>query len=194
MYGDCLAVAATQAVVTKMPTNRKGPRFHVIELDPWPGGPSEAVTWSVLRKNLSLCPFHVAPPDERSGSEDIAQEPEAVAVAASAPTQAPTTGVTATVISAASQHDNREEKEAEREEGSGDKDNGEVLLPLASSVQVYPAGTVVVVRSVETDPGRTLKFARSETYEAAFQELLGRQVGWFLRSLNSTFVGRSSGR
>lgn len=45
-----------------------------------------------------------------------------------------------------------------------------------SSRPAYPVGTVVVVRRVDTDPGRSLKFARGETVEAGFHELLGREV------------------
>lgn len=40
----------------------------------------------------------------------------------------------------------------------------------------YPVGTIVVVRSVDMDPGRSLKFARSEQRPAGFHELLGREV------------------
>lgn len=40
----------------------------------------------------------------------------------------------------------------------------------------YPVGTIVVVRTVDIDPGRSLKFARGEVREAGFHELLGREV------------------
>ena len=53
-----------------------------------------------------------------------------------------------------------------------------VLSPPPESVLVYPTGTAVVVRSVQRKPGRTLKFARGESHEATFEELLGRKVGW----------------
>lgn len=51
-----------------------------------------------------------------------------------------------------------------------------VASPASSAKLIYPVGTVVVVRSVDTDPGRSLKFARGETVEAGFHELLGREV------------------
>lgn len=40
----------------------------------------------------------------------------------------------------------------------------------------YSVGTTVMVRTVDTDPGRSLKFARGETVEAGFHQLLGREV------------------
>lgn len=51
-----------------------------------------------------------------------------------------------------------------------------VMPQLPSSTAPYPPGTIVVVRSLDVDPGRTLKFARDETYEAPFKELVGREV------------------
>lgn len=45
----------------------------------------------------------------------------------------------------------------------------------------YPIGTIVVVRTVDMDPGRSLKFARSEQRPAGFHELLGREVRWICR-------------
>ena len=65
---------------------------------------------------------------------------------------------------------------AEKEQAAGS--GRAVLSPPPESVLVYPTGTVVVVKSVQRKPGRTLKFARGETYEATFEELLGREVGW----------------
>lgn len=65
---------------------------------------------------------------------------------------------------------------AENEQGA--ESGRAVLSPPPESVLVYPTGTAVVVRSVQRKPGRTLKFARGESYEATFEELLGRKVGW----------------
>ena len=65
---------------------------------------------------------------------------------------------------------------AEKEQAA---ESGRVVLsPPPESVLVYPTGTAVVVRSVQRKPGRTLKFARGESYEASFEELLGREVSW----------------
>ncbi|CAM9149606.1 unnamed protein product, partial [Laminaria digitata] len=66
------------------------------------------------------------------------------------------------------------EQSAEKEQGA---ENGgrAVLAPPPESLLVYPTGTAVVVRSVQRKPGRTLKFARGESYEASFEELLGRE-------------------
>lgn len=147
-----------QAIVTKSTTRVRGHRFHLISFEPWSGGPSATITWSVPRKCITLCPSNETSRNDGSGEEAAATAPLPEAASAGNANDATAT-----------------EPRKEREETGGD---GALLWPPVDKVQVYPAGTVVVVRSVETDPGRTLKFARGETYEAAFQELLGREVGW----------------
>ena len=61
-------------------------------------------------------------------------------------------------------------------EAEADVSRGALMSQPPSALAAYPPGTVVVVHSLDVDPGRTLKFARDETYEAMFKELVGREV------------------
>lgn len=163
-----------QAVVTKTATHVNGTRHHVISFEPWSGGPSVAISWNVPRKCLALCPAGIS---SSSGSTDAA--PAVEASPASGKKRGAKSSRAAATAAAAQEEEEQQQMQVqvqeEVREGEGERDV-EVLSPLPSTMEVYPAGTTVVVRSVETDPGRTLKFARGETYEAAIQEIIGREV------------------
>lgn len=147
----------------------RGLRHHAVQLEPWTGGPSSTLSVTVPRKYLALHPSAVSSPG--SGSNGTVP---AVAKAKDPPS------VGKGRFNTAAARQQQAEGTEEEEGGKGRAGAGGVGVhsPPASSMVVYPAGTTVVVRSVETDPGRTLKFARGETNEAAFQEVLGREVSW----------------
>lgn len=168
--------------MTRTATHVNGTRHHVISFEPWAGGPSAAITWNVPRKCLALCPTGVGFSGGSSGSAHAAD------ASAASSNMRKAEGAKAAVAAAAQEEEAKKEDEEEehhqvqKEGGEAEGESGVgVLSPLPSSMEVYPAGTAVVVRSVEADPGRTLKFARGETYEAAFQEILGREVRWNCR-------------
>lgn len=169
---QCTQYCLYQAVVTKTATHVNGTRHHVISFEPWSGGPSVSISWNVPRKCITLCPAGAG-----SSSTSTSAAPAVGASPASGTRRKPE-GTRATAAAQGEEEEEEEEQQHVQEEG-GEGEGGSgvgVLSPLPSSMEVYPAGTVVVVRSVETDPGRTLKFARGETYEAAFQEIVGREV------------------
>lgn len=63
-----------------------------------------------------------------------------------------------------------------RDQAEASAGEGPQASAATPSRPVYPVGTVVMVRDMDTDPGRSLKFARGETVEVTFRELLGREV------------------
>lgn len=149
----------------------KGTRHHMVSFEPWPGGPSTTTSWNFARKRLALCPSGVSSGGASiSGTRVVGASP-----ASRRGGNAKGAGAEAAEEAAATQ---KEEKEEEGKEGGAAR-------PTPPNTENLPAGTVVVVRSVETDPGRTLKFARDETYEAGFQEVLGREVSFGQHFFNS---------
>lgn len=146
------------------PTTTRGLRVHTVQLEPWVGGPSSTPSVKVRRKYLALRPSAVSPGSGSTGTAPVVDK-----------ASNPPAKNSGTATEPARQQQQQAE-ETEEEDGEGDVGGVGVLSPPASSMVVYPAGTTVVVRSVETDPGRTLKFARGETNEAAFEEVLGREV------------------
>lgn len=162
--------------MTKTANYVNGPRHHTIQFEPWAGGPSSTTSVHVPRKLLVLHPSAVSPGCGSTGTAPVvAKVPPARGRG-----RAKNHGT-----AAARQKQQQQQAEEEEEDGEEDEDGtgevggvGVLSSPAspASSVEVYPAGTTVVVPSVEADPGRTLKFARGETKCATFEEVLGREV------------------
>lgn len=160
-----VAVCVCQGVVTKMAKHVNGTRHHMVSFEPWPGGPSTTTSWNFARKRLALCPSGIS-----SGGASVSGTRGAGAASAS---RSGGTAKGAGAETAAAEEAAATQEEEKEEEGTKECGAARHTPPNTENL---PAGTVVVVRSVETDPGRTLKFARDETYEAGFQEVLGREV------------------
>jgi len=145
----------------------------MIEFEPWDGGPSATISLNVPRKCIALHPSSIS---SSSGSTD------AVPVSGASPTSGQKGKSKSGRARAPAAAAARKQPEQQNREGEGvargETGGAEALSPLASSKEVYPVGTVVVVRSIEADPGRTLKFAKGEKFKANFQAVLGREVSW----------------
>lgn len=157
-----------QAIVTKTANQVSGTRHHVIQFEPWAGGPSSTISENVPRKSLALHPSAVSPGSGSAGTAPVVvRDPPARGGGRKSKTLETAT--------AAAPQDLYQQAGEEKEEGAGGV-RGEALSPPAGSMVVYPVGTTVVVRSIKTDPGRTLKFARCETNMVVFEKVLGREV------------------
>lgn len=147
-----------------------GPRYHKIQFEPWAGGPSSPISVNVPRKCLALHPSAVGPGGGSTGTAPVVDKDP------SARDRRKLKSPGKATAAARQEQQQQQVEEEEEEEGGGDVGGVGALSPPASSMKAYPAGTTVVVRSVETDPGRTLKFARGETNQAKFEAVLGREV------------------
>ena len=197
-----------QAIVTRSASYLPGPKFHTLTFEPWAGGPSGTVAWTIPRYCLAPCPAdgHNNSAGDGAGASDAesvsasASYPVGMSTASPAaiPAKGPSSGASSGVRKGGVNESRRKDQSQSRAGGkaAGAKASGEVQAgsgaaassplalrptltptPLPSAGAVYPVGTVVVVPGLAMDPGRTLKFARGETNEAAFQELIGREVG-----------------
>lgn len=159
-----------QAIVTRAGTYLKGPRYHAIRFEPWPGGPSAAVTWTVPRR--CLAPYQEDAVDSCNGAGDrVLNATNADLVSSSVSESAPVETIAVPPEKGPSRGGATSDARAE-----ADGFRSAMMSQLPGSTAPYPPGTIVAVRSLDVDPGRTLKFARDETYEAAFKELVGREV------------------
>lgn len=163
-----------QAIVTRTGTYLNGPKYHAIRFEPWPGGPSGIVTWTVPRR--CLAPYQEDAVDSSNGTgESVINATDADVASASALASTPVETPAISADRGSSRGGpSSDARAAVGAEADGSRSAMMTLLP--GSTASYPPGTIVVVHSLDVDPGRTLKFARDETYEAAFKELVGRQV------------------
>lgn len=134
------------------PTSWYSARYHKLAFVPWPGGPVDVeITWTLPRKYITVWNPTFDYVSLVAGARESG-------VPAPQPPPPPPPAVAAAVAAAAA-----------------------AIPPspgtcVAAAKLGYPVGTIVVVRTVDIDPGRSLKFARGEVREAGFHELLGREV------------------